>query len=372
MSVKAFALMGLRLSMQATYAVMKLFCRQRDKVVFISRQSNAPSADFLLLAEKIRELSPQTETEFSCRLGLKGEMGLSYIRLLLHQMRLLAEARACVVDTYIPAVSMLRHRSGVSVTQIWHSMAAIKQFGWQTVGSSEGSSRETAEIMCMHRGYDRVICGSEYMRKFFADAMRTPIERILPLGSAHADTLLTAEGTRGELERIYPQLCGKKLIVYLPTMRRGEALMPNELFENFDFDKFALVVGLHPLDRWTKISDNRAICCSDLPTDTLLRAADAVISDYSGAAAEAALRNIPVYFYLPDVESYMQRCGINIDPRAVFPEMTFTDATELCGALASAPDSAVIARERTLLAGGCDGKCTEKIARLVLGLEEIK
>lgn len=437
MGIRSIALKGLRLGMQAVYAGMKLVIPQRDRVVFISRQSNAPSADFVLIADKIKELSPCTETVFSCRLGLKNEMGLSYIPLLLRQMTMLASARACVTESYAPPVSMLHHRRGVTVTQIWHSMVAIKKFGWQTVDTPEGSSSETARLMCMHQGYDHVIVGSEYMIPFFAEAMNTPAERIYPLGACHADILLQTGkgGTRMALEEKYPHIKGRRLIAYLPTMRRGEAVPCGELVQGFNAVDAVLLIKPHPLD--TATADLLESCmnggndtmsnrcdsnggsgsengceCSDenrpeysgnstapgscpasdcesnrnctaaerenstdnpriiidlsTPTNDIICAADAVISDYSGTAADAAALDIPVYFYIPDIERYAERCGINPDLLALFPTMSFTDAHTLIDALSREPDSNSCALEKKLLAGGCDGKSRENIAQLVL------
>ena len=369
MSLKQLAMKRLRAGMSAVYAVMKLFIRPRSRVVFLSRQSDEPSADFLLLADKIHQLSSETETVFSCRLGLKSEMNASYIPLLLRQMALLASARACVTESYIPAVSMLRHRPGLQVTQIWHSMAAIKKFGWQTVDTPEGSSSDTARLMCMHRGYDRVIVGSEYMKQFFAQAMDTPPEKILPLGAPHADVILSIGkgGRRAAVSGKYPQTDGRRLVVYLPTMRRGRAIDCAEFIDNFDYLDSALIVKLHPLDRDTKITDERVIVDADTPTIDLICAADAVITDYSGTASDASLLGIPVYFYLPDIEEYDRQCGVNMNALEVFPALAFEDGAQLAQALHSHPDAETIARQRELLSGGCDGRSGEKIARLILG-----
>lgn len=380
MGVKSIALKGLRLSMQAVYAGMKLIIPKKDRVVFISRQSNAPSADFVLLADKIKVLSPSTETVFSCRLGLKSEMGLSYIPLLLRQMTLLASARACVTESYAPPVSMLNHRRGVTVTQIWHSMAAIKKFGWQTLDTPEGSSSETARLMCMHRGYDHVIVGSEYMIPFFAEAMNTSAERIFPLGACHADILLQTGkgGTRTALEEKYPQIKDKRLIAYLPTMRRGEAVPCKELAENFDIADAFLLIKPHPLD--TATTELLQGCGNDsvmidltTPTNDLICAADAVISDYSGTASDAAALEIPVYFYVPDIERYSTRCGINPDLQELFPTMTFTDSSALIDALSREAERDTVLLEKELLAGGCNGNSRERIAKLVLyGKEDVR
>ncbi len=365
MGIKQLAMRCLRPAMQAVYEIMKLFSHPRDRVVFLSRQSDTPSQDFMLLAEEIKRQSPATETVFSCRLGLRSEMNASYIPLLLRQMALLASARACVVESYIPPVSMLCHRRGMTVTQIWHSMAAIKKFGWQTVDTPEGSSRQTAEAMCMHRGYDRVITGSEYMIPFFAEAMDTDPARCLPLGAPHADRLIAAGrgSTRAALEQRFPAIRGKRLVVYLPTMRRGRAIDCAAFLDSFDYSAAALIIKLHPLDRDTIIENVQAVV-SDEPTADLLLAADAVVTDYSGTASDAACIGLPVYFYLPDYDEYSAQCGINMDAREVFPAAAFEDGEALSRAVLT--DHGECAKQRELLAGGCDGHSSEKIAKLVL------
>jgi CDP-ribitol ribitolphosphotransferase len=37
---------------------------------------------------------------------------------------------------------------------MWHALSAVKKFGWQTVGSEDGTRERTARIMRMHKGYD--------------------------------------------------------------------------------------------------------------------------------------------------------------------------------------------------------------------------
>jgi len=225
----------------------------------------------------------------------------------------------------------------------------------------------------MHRGYDHVITGSEYMIPFFAEAMDTPPERFLPLGAPHADVLLAAGrgSTRPALEEKYPGIKGKRLIAYLPTMRRGRGIDCLALIKNFDYETCALVVKLHPLDRDTAIDDSRVIIPdSTVSTNDLICAADAVISDYSGTASDASLLGIPVYFYLPDAEEYDRQCGININALEVFPELSYEDGARLAEALKNQPEEAVIARQRELLSGGCDGRSCEKTARLVLEMND--
>lgn len=365
----------LKYGMRFIYFFMKLFTPVGDKAVFLSRQSDKPSENFLLLRDELQRVSPSTKCEFYCRLGLKSEMGLSYALLMLRQMKALAGARLCFTESYCIPISVLRHKKQLRVVQIWHSMVAVKKFGWQTVDMPEGTSSDIAGIMDMHKGYDLVAVGSEYMRQFFAEAMNTPIEKILPLGTPVADRLLDSAGQYNELrERFYdeyPQARGKKIAVWLPTMRRDYPIDCDDMINGFDCERYVLVAKLHPLDRHTVISGKNAITDKKFTTEQAIILSDAVISDYSGAAAEAALLDKPVYFFIPDMERYSAECGINVNPAEVFPNVSFSAPEALADAVISEKASdADIALVKKMLCGGCDGHSTEKIVRLALKLND--
>ena len=369
--MKKIIFLLLKYGMRFIYFFMKLFTPVRDKAVFLSRQSDSPSENFLLLRDELQRVSPSTKCEFYCRLGLKSEMGLSYALLMLRQMKALAGAKLCITESYCIPISVLHHKKQLRVVQIWHSMVAIKKFGWQTVGMPEGTSSDIARVMNMHKGYDFVAVGSEYMRTFFAEAMNTPIEKVLPLGAPVADRILCSAGQQDKLRKRfyeeYPQARNKKIAVWLPTMRREYPIDCEDMIKGFDCEKYALVVKLHPLDRHTVITGDTAIIDKKFTTEQAIILADCVISDYSGAAAEAALLNKPVYFYVPDTERYSAECGINVNPLEVFPNISFADPVELDRAVSSEKASSEdIAHVKELLCGGCDGHSAENIIKHAL------
>lgn len=369
--MKNIVLRLLKYGMCFIYFFMKLFIPVQNKAVFLSRQSDSPSENFLRIAEQLEQKNPDITCEFYCKLGLKSEMGLSYMLLMLRQMAALAGAKICITESYCIPISILRHKKELRIIQIWHSMVAIKKFGWQTLDMPEGSSSDMARIMQMHNGYDAVAVGSEYMRKYFAEAMNTPIEKILPIGLPVADRILTdghrAEGLRADFLRNHPQCEGKKILLYLPTMRRDYAIDCDSLSKNIDYSKYVLAVRLHPLDKLTKISDSRVIIDRYFSTEDMLLISDIVISDYSGAAAEAALLDKAIYFYTPDVQRYGGECGINLNPLEVFPKISFDEPQRLIEAIEQGECTDSDFRYvRELLCGGCDGHSAEHIATLAL------
>ena len=359
----------LKAFLSVIYFFQKLFIKQKDKVVFLSRQSDTPNINFVMIADEIKRLSPQTEIYFSCRLGKKSDMNLSYAFLLLRQMAAITSARTVIVDTYCIPVSLLRHRKNLVVIQIWHALTAVKKFGWQTVGLPEGSSRALSEAMHMHRGYTYVIVGAESAVPIFAEALNVSPDIILPIGLPRSDIIIHGdrEKARDELYKKYPQAKGKKIVVYVPTMRRGQPVDCKKLIDAVDYDKCSLMIKLHPLDCDTVIDDPRPITDTYFTTDTAILFADVIVTDYSAVSSDAALLDTPVYFYLPDLEEYKQRCGLNLDPTVYFPEVSFTDANACAEAFSRDADSETVARMREILAGGCDGNGTNHVARLALG-----
>ena len=73
--MKKIIFMLLKYGMRVLYFFMKRFTPVRDKAVFLSRQSDRPSENFLLLQRELERVSPSTRCEFYCRLRLKNEMG---------------------------------------------------------------------------------------------------------------------------------------------------------------------------------------------------------------------------------------------------------------------------------------------------------
>lgn len=348
------------------YSILKFFFPVRDRVLFISRESDSASENFLLIAEEIRKRSPNTDLRFSCKRDKSDLFGLSNPFLMLDRMRLLAGSRVCITESDSAEFGVLNHRKELRIIQIWHSMAPFRKFGWQTVGTEGGISLEFAEGIRLHHGYDYIIVGSKFAEAVFAEAMNNESSLILPLGMPVTDIMCgsTDDTDKLVLWKKHPSTCGKKIIVYAPTIRKGEAVPCDDLVRAIDYDTFSLVVKLHPKDNITRINDERVIVEREISTQEAMRAADIIITDYSGVAAEASLLTKPVFFYTPDLEKYSGQCGLNINPAELFPEITFSDANKLSRALCEDMNTAAAEHLREKLAGACTGNSAAGIACL--------
>ncbi len=361
---------------RALYALMRLL-PVRDRIVMISRQSNRPSRDFRLLAAEWQQRHPSTEIVMLCDTMRPGIMGrLAYLPVILRQMHHLATSRACVLDGYAIPVSVLEHRRGTAIIQIWHALGAIKKFGYQSLDRPSGRPSWLARTLRMHYNYDYVLCGGPASVPVFAEAFGVDPAQVLPLGLPRIDYLLAAAAAEESLPRSaslaalterHPELLEGDLttILYAPTFRTEGRPGYRAVAERFLDGPYRLVMRPHDLDPIT-IQHPRLISATGVNTLALLPLVDIVITDYSAVAFEAALIGKRVYFYVPDIDEYTERHGLNIDPLTTAPSISSRDIDVIARRIESEPydqamlDSLMGPYLPTPLAGA-----TERVADLI-------
>lgn len=316
----------LKLFLKTFYFFFKLL-PSKNKVVLISREQNTPPIDFLLLEEEIISRNKNIEIVMLCKTIDKSlKSFVFYCFYLLKCTYHLATARACVVDTYCIPVSVLKHKKSLKVIQVWHALGALKKFGYQSLGKAEGRSRETAERMCMHKNYDLVCCASNATAKIYAEAFNVERSVIDIVGMPRIDEILKPEPRlKDEFLKQYPEHSGKKIILYVPTFRKGERVNYKPLKCNLS-DGYSLIVKPHILSE----SEIERDCLSKgFSTNQLLKISDYIITDYSAVSFEASLLNKPLYFYVYDLDEYKHNRGLNIDLTDEMKNATFFDAKKL-------------------------------------------
>jgi len=373
--MKALSLRISAAAVRALAAIARLFAKRHVDVVLISCQYDEPSRDILDLAEALRAYQKYRPRDRGVYQGdgtfdrtgdgfsvcvIAGRMrrsfggALLFIGKLFSMLRHVAGARVVVVDAYCMAVSIPKKRPGQKVVQLWHAPEAIKKFSLQIVDTPAGYDRKTAEILCMHRNYDYILCPSDATKPFFAEAFGYPESAFVKLGLPALDRLglmkRPAVGEEDTPERAetrdaicekYPDLKeGVLTIVYAPTFRDGMSVDVEGLVKAFDQTReTALVLKLHPLDSWitdgppagNKVPSIPSPCLiiedKEFPLSDWYAAADVIVTDYSGVAVEAAAAGIASYYYIYDIEDYKARRGLNVDLRSeAIGKYAFTDA----------------------------------------------
>lgn len=169
----------LKFHLITVYFFIKLITRQKKQVVFLSRQYNDISLNYAGVIDLLEEegitykcvckkvlssINDSVRTQGNYSNGqtffkkiLKNfKESLSYYFSLYSQMRLIAESKVVIVDGYNIVVSLLKHKKGTKVIQMWHALGAIKQFGYQSIGKKDGINSDMARILKMHNNYDYI------------------------------------------------------------------------------------------------------------------------------------------------------------------------------------------------------------------------
>lgn len=324
------------------YFFIKLLPTQ-NKITMISRQSNKPSYDFLLLEKEILNKNKNTKVVILCKElknGYKSTIKdkIMYIFHMFKQMYHIATSKVVILDSYCIVISILKHKKRLKVIQMWHSMGTMKKFGYAILDKAEGSKEKLAKKMKMHCNYDYIFASSEAYKKDLAKGFNYTMDHILTYPLPRVDLLNDKKYQNEMKEKIYkkfPSLKKKKNIIYCPTFRKNEENLQkaiDKLVEATNLSKYNLIIKLHPLSK-IKVDKPGILVEKNFSTFDILSVADFVISDYSCVIYEAAQLNIPLYFYSFDIEKYLNERGLALDYNKELPGVISKDAKEIIDAI---------------------------------------
>ncbi len=364
--------------------------RKQDRILFLSRQSNNATIDVRMLLEYLQEHYPQIPCTCLAREIGPGAAGLlKYIPFMLRQMRHLAISRVVILDGYCIPVCILPHDPDRKVIQLWHAIAAVKQFGYQTVGRTSGRSPQMAQALRMHRNYDYVLCCSPEVGRQFCQGFQVEPSKLLYMGLPRIDVICAGaedaadakSAGREKLRDRYGIPEGKEIILYVPTFRRNRPTDWREVARALDPERFVLVLKLHELDVKSRelldremteaaAGDLQIISGDGRSTYQWLRDCHRIITDYSSLGVEASLTGKPIYFYVSDIEAYCQEVGLNVDPRRELPASTACSPQELARILEGEWDPRPQQAFREKYISVPTEHCTEDLAAFAVRLLE--
>lgn len=308
--------------MNFIYFFMKLF-KTQNKVTFISRQSNTNSLDFELVQKRLKQLYPDTKIVVLNKRFRDIDpiiIKIKYCFHILRQMYHIATSKVVVLETYVLPISMLKHKKELKVIQMWHALGSLKKFGYSVIDKKEGSN--ISKEAKMHKNYDYILTSSIEARKNFSLAFNYDEDKFKVIPLPRVDYLndkKQMKDIKNQLSKEY-NLKTKKTIVYAPTFRKnGEDVDKiRELIEAVDYEKYNLVLKLHPLTK-IDVNDNRVIIDKRYKTIDWLSVADYVITDYSAIVYEAAILSKPLFFYIYDYNKYEMGRDFYLDYKKEMP-----------------------------------------------------
>lgn len=237
----------------------------------------------------------------------------------------LQRARVTVIDNaWLPA-HITTPRAGCSVIQVWHAEGAYKRFGHAARGASGGADGALHELI--HSGYSDALVSSESVRPAYAEAFRMPLDRVHAVGPLRGAWLANSAAValrKATLLARYPELSGKRVLLYAPTFRGRGAQRETQLTIRPEAIAAALppdwVVALkaHPLVPITaQLASGGCVTLSAAtPIDELFPIADALFTDYSSSIFLWSLLERPLLLAVADADAYAQDPGLFFDPRS--------------------------------------------------------
>ena len=347
---------------------------RRRRVVLATARLPILEGNLLYLDRAIRRLRPGTEVVHLLEpyaYGLRGKV-LYFLRLVRGMYYLRTSGLVVVDNAWLP-VHVAPHRPETTVVQVWHAAGALKRFGADTLAGLEEPERSF-----LHRNYDFAIASGEAGREPWSRALRTPLERVLPLGTPRTDFFFdeaALEAARAGVLARHRQLAGRRVVLYAPTFRgRGRDKVGATALDGARLRAAlpagdVLVIKSHPnLDpTGVEVAGFDVVADPGSDMNEWLAAADILVTDYSSSIYEWALLRRPLVLLVDDLEAYERDPGLYLDYRMEMVGVQARDTDEVAAAILSdhwdlTGYEAFIERN----AGACDGHASERFVERFL------
>ena len=355
-------------------ALFGLLPLRRGRVVLATARTDRLDGNLLHLHDAIRRLRPEIDIALVLEPYSYGLLGkLRYALRLVRGTYLLRTSPLVVVDNAWLPVHVAPHGARTEVVQVWHAEGALKRFGVDTVAPLAEPERTF-----LHRHYDWVVTSGEASREAWSRAFRTPLDRVVALGSPRTDLFFDAAAMAAARARVlaaHPALEGRRVILYAPPFRgRGRGKRPGR---GLDARRLraalppdaALVIKTHPnLDRRLVATEGYDVVVDPrVDLNDLLVATDVLVTDYSSSIFDVALLRRPLVLLVDDLAEYERDPGLYVDFRTEMIGTQVEDTAGVIEAIANdrfdlAPYDAFI--ERHLAA--CDGRASERFVERFL------
>ncbi len=304
---------------------VRLFPLKETRVCFLSMHNEGFCDSLGSVCEKLKEKRGDMEAVFITREDLSIKNPVRLLSFFLVKSRLLATSKYVFLNDNFMPMGRLNFKSDAVITQFWHAEGAFKQFGFHI--SQPDAVRKAEREANQKLTY--VVCSGEGVRDIYAGAFGVKKEQVLALGAPRCDYLLSEENckkAKAELEALYPQVKGKKVVLYAPTFRDTKE-QNLEILCRFDTKKFigalgeewVLFVKLHP-----QVHESCAVTDAVDVTDyddvrKLALFCDVLITDYSSICMDFSFLDKKTVFFAYDLEEYKAKRDFYFDYESYVP-----------------------------------------------------
>lgn len=301
----------------------------QDKIIFSSEGRSQLSGNMKYIYDELNTRETGIRSVVMVRDKKQVPPSLRYFARLAYQC---ATSKFIIIDDFYPRMYKLRIRKQANLMQVWHAVGAFKQFGYARVGLPGGPDPNSIN----HRNYTQVIVSSQSVVPVYAQSFGVSEQVVLPLGVPRTDYFYDRDAmaaSRAQFYLRYPNLRGKRIVMFAPTFRgpgQMTAYYPMEwidleaLYERIQDTDVAVVFKFHPYvkerlaipddmkDHLIDLSDYREI-------NDLLVVADQLITDYSSSIFEYSLLDRKIIFFSPDLDEYDSDRSFYFDYRSFVP-----------------------------------------------------
>ena len=326
------------------FAFSRLLPKGQNRVLFMTETKDYLWGNLKYIHDRMIEsgLDKQFKIRCSCRKSVGNRSSaISWIKTVFR----VAASDYVFIDDYAPVFGFFKLYKKTQLIQVWHAGEGFKSVGYSRFGK-DGSPFPMGSC---HKAYTWALTGAPNLIKVYEEVFGIEKEAFLPTGMARLDHFLDPDHINSVKERFYgqwPQLSGKKVILFAPTFRgtgQKDAWYDYsrlDLKQIYDYcgQDTVFLVKMHPFVREAMpISDHykdRIMDFSSYPDiNELFYVTDLLITDYSSNFYEFSLLKRPILFYTYDREFYELTRGVHRSVRDHAPGKVCDTFDELMQAL---------------------------------------
>lgn len=310
-----------------TYSFYKLYKVKNNKITFISLRRDDLSGNFAFVYNKIKD-DKDLDINFILNENTIADMSFKEI---CNFTKACATSKIIILDEFTPQIHYIDLRPQTKLIQLWHACGAFKTFGFTRLSKPKGSPQPTRN----HRSYDYVTVSSTYCKKCHSEGFGISTDNVVATGIPRTDVFFDEEYKKNARDKFFaehPHFAGKKIVLFAPTFRgmvKETAFYPTEMFDLNAVcrelsDEYVFIVKHHPFvnDKQPipeKYNDRIIDLSEDTELNDLLFVTDIIITDYSSLVFEASLLDIPMIFYVFDLEKYVNERDFYFDFKLYAP-----------------------------------------------------
>lgn len=298
------------------FNLSRIFPVQKRKIVLFNGHNTGLNGNLLEIKKAIEEKKPSVRFLFFAkremfRGGLLCKIKGTFHFFVLLPFHMATSSVIFMNDNFLPLGWCFPSKK-TKIVQLWHGAGAFKRFGL----SAEKDENVRTQVIKANRRLTHLFVTSAQVVPFYREAFAVPESKIFVTGIPITDMYFKEENKEEAKQRFYtryPELQGKKLLLYTPTFRRiaeeNEGIMEHfnvEKIHKLLGDSWVILVKMHPKYPAHNVFEN-SFCYNFTNYSQiadLYFVSDLLVTDYSSTVVEYVLLDKPIILYAYDLEKY--------------------------------------------------------------------